>query len=158
MAGTPKPRWLRRDLGSGGRFQDTCGTIENLGLFTVCQEARCPNRGECFSRGTATFLLLGPDCTRRCAFCAVGKAKPASPNGMEPESVALAVHRMGLKFCVLTMVTRDDLPDGGAGHVAATVWRLRELSPNMGVELLISDLQGDEAALACVLAAPPSGA
>ena len=155
MAVQPKPKWLRRRLSQAGKFQATRGTIDGLELHTVCQEADCPNRAECYGRGTATFLLLGPDCTRGCTFCAVGKTRPSPPDPAEPERVARAVERMGLDFCVLTMVTRDDLPDGGAGHVAATVEHLRRLRPEMGVEVLVSDLGGDQAALATVLAAKP---
>ncbi len=150
-----KPAWLKRKIplpGSHGRVQ---GAIDELGLHTVCREARCPNRMECYACGTATFLLLGPSCTRRCTFCAVDKSAMSPPDPAEPEHIAQAVARLGLSFCVLTMVTRDDLPDGGAAHVAATVRALRGTNPNIGVELLISDLGGDRRSLETVLAARP---
>lgn len=150
-----KPAWLKRKIplpGSHGRVQ---GAIDDLGLHTVCREARCPNRMECYACGTATFLLLGPSCTRRCTFCAVDKSAKNPPDPAEPGHIAQAVARLGLSFCVLTMVTRDDLPDGGAAHIAATVRALRKQTPNMGVELLISDLGGDWQALKTVLATKP---
>lgn len=110
------------------------------GLFTVCQEAQCPNQGECYGRGEATFLLLGPACTRRCTFCAVSKVKPAPVDPQEPAHAARAAAEMGLTYVVLTMVTRDDLPDGGAAQVAATIEALHQALPGVGVEALISDL------------------
>ncbi len=155
MAHQPKPPWLRRPLAGGGRFCATAGTVAGLGLHTVCQEAGCPNRGECYGRGTATFLLLGPNCTRGCTFCAVDKHPPAPVDPAEPARVARAVERLGLSFCVLTMVTRDDLPDGGASHVAATVEAVRSRCPQVEVEVLASDLGGDRQALAVVLASGP---
>ena len=130
-------------------------TLENLSLHTVCQEAHCPNQMECYGHGTATFLLLGPNCTRGCTFCTVGKHKVAKPDPQEPVNVAQAVKEMGLDFCVITMVTRDDMPDGGAEHVAQTIRAVRELNPDTGIEVLISDLGGDPAALEKVLEARP---
>jgi lipoic acid synthetase len=112
------------------------------GLSTVCEEARCPNRGECFSRGTATFLLLGDVCTRACGFCDIATGRPAPPNPFEPARLAEAVREMGLSFVVLTAVARDDLADGGAGHFAATIRALRRLDPAPGVEVLVPDFQG----------------
>ena len=150
-----KPAWLKRKIplpGSHGRVQ---GAIDDLGLHTVCREARCPNRMECYACGTATFLLLGPSCTRRCTFCAVDKSAVGPPDPAEPEHIAQAVARLGLSFCVLTMVTRDDLADGGAAHVAATVQALRGANTDIGVELLISDLGGNRPALETVLAVKP---
>ena len=150
-----KPAWLRRPLPKPGRQTEVAGALDDLGLFTVCQEAHCPNRGECFGQGTATFLLLGPHCTRNCTFCAVEKAAPGPPAKDEPVRVAEAVRRMKLEFCVLTMVTRDDLPDGGAGHVVRTLEAVRELCPGLGIEVLISDFGGDPEALNLVLEARP---
>lgn len=125
------------------------------GLFTVCQEAQCPNQGECYGRGEATLLLLGPACTRRCTFCAVTKVKPAPPDPNEPANAARAAAELGLNYVVLTMVTRDDLPDGGAGQVAATIEALHQALPGVGVEALISDLGGSAQDLQTVLAAGP---
>lgn len=151
----PKPAWLRQRIPCSGRNALVATAIREGGLYTVCQEARCPNQMECFSRGTATFLLLGPSCTRRCTFCAVDKSPVRPPHPDEPLRTAEAVSRMGLTFCVLTMVTRDDLPDGGAGHVARTVRAIRAKDRKIGVETLISDLGGDRAALDTVIEAEP---
>ena len=151
----PKPKWFRRPIPAVGSHDSVNETINRQALHTVCVEAHCPNRMECYGRGEATFLLLGPSCTRGCTFCAVDKSKPAPPDPAEPKRTAEAVVALGLKFCVLTMVTRDDLPDGGAEHVAQTIRAIRALKPSIGVEVLISDLGGDEAALRSVLAAKP---
>ncbi len=150
-----KPPWLKRPFPRAAGGAAVAGSLGRLGLFTVCQEAHCPNQGECFNRGTATFLLLGPRCSRSCAFCAVQKGAPAPPDPGEPERVARAVQELGLDFCVLTMVTRDDLADGGAGQVARTVRALHRLRPELGVEVLISDLGGSRRSLETVLAAGP---
>lgn len=151
----PKPPWLKRKLAPAGRSPEIMSSLERGGLRTVCQEAHCPNRGECFGRGEATFLLLGPACTRRCTFCAVHKQKPSPPEPQEPERVAKAAQEMGLNFVVLTMVSRDDLPDGGAEHVAQTIRAINRALPQVGVEALISDLGGSGKALDRVLAAGP---
>ncbi len=151
----PKPPWLRRKLPLAGEMAHVQAAVAAGGLYTVCQEAQCPNRGECHGRGEATFLLLGPSCTRRCTFCAVGKVKPAPPDPQEPARAAQAAAELGLKFVVLTMVTRDDLPDGGAAQVAETIRLVREALPGAGVEALISDLGGSDEALKTVLAAGP---
>lgn len=152
---TGKPAWLRRPLAPAGAARRVDEVLARQRLHTVCQEARCPNQGECYGRGTATFLLLGPHCTRNCAFCAVGHGQPAGPDPQEPGRVARAAQGLGFDYCVLTMVTRDDLADGGAGQVAATVRALNESRPGKGVEVLISDLGGDRQALGAVLAAGP---
>jgi lipoic acid synthetase len=136
-------------------MSEVLSTVRENKLHTVCGEALCPNQMECFGRGTATFLLLGPGCTRRCTFCAVDKSTVHPPDLNEPVNTALAVARLGLKFCVLTMVTRDDLPDGGAGHIAQTVEALRRNCPGVGVELLISDLNGNWEALEKILVTLP---
>lgn len=150
-----KPPWLRRRLPSAGRSGLVVDALRSRALHTVCEEAHCPNQMECYSKGTATFLLLGPSCTRGCTFCAVDKSgvRPVDPD--EPVRVAEAVAEMSLRYCVLTMVTRDDLSDGGAGHVACTVRAIREKGTGVGVEVLISDLAGDRDALETVLAAGP---
>lgn len=151
----PKPAWLRRRIPAEGRGSGVTSTLRGLCLHTVCEQARCPNQGECFSRGTATFLLMGPVCTRSCTFCAVPKGKVSPVAVDETQRTAQAVAGLGLDFCVLTMVTRDDLPDGGAAQVAATIEAVREKCPGVGVEVLISDLRGDEKDLKTVLAARP---
>jgi len=154
LSGT-KPAWLRRRLPPSGQSAAVVGAIKNRGLHTVCEEAHCPNQLECFAAGTATFLLLGPSCTRRCTFCAVDKSAVHVPDREEPVRTAEAVAQMKLKFCVVTMVTRDDLPDGGAQHVASTIEAIRKKSPGAGIEVLISDLGGNWTALEEVLTAAP---
>jgi lipoic acid synthetase len=129
--------------------------LREKGLNTVCEEARCPNLGECFSRGTATFMLLGDRCTRRCGYCSVGTARPLPPDPEEPGRVAAAAARMKLRYVVLTSVNRDDLPDGGAAHFAATVRAVRAALPGASVEVLTPDFKGDREALAAVLDAAP---
>jgi len=121
----------------------------------VCEEARCPNLGECFSRGTATFMLLGDRCTRRCAYCSVTTERPLLPDPEEPQRVAEAAARMGLKYVVLTSVNRDDLHDGGAAHFAATVREVRRETPGAGIEVLTPDFKGDVSAVDTVLDAAP---
>ncbi|KMY68902.1 hypothetical protein AAU61_04840 [Desulfocarbo indianensis] len=151
-----KPPWLKRRLAPAGQAPQVRACLARQGLHTVCQEAHCPNQGECFSRGEATFLLMGPNCTRRCAFCAVGKATPAPLDEAEPAKVAQAAQDLGLTYVVLTMVSRDDLPDGGGGQAASAIRCLRRALPGAGVEALISDLGGNGPALEQVLAAGPS--
>jgi lipoic acid synthetase len=150
-----KPAWLRRRIPPPGRSSAVLAAIKNRALYTVCEEAHCPNQLECFSSGTATFLLLGPGCTRRCTFCAVDKSAIRAPDPKEPARTAEAVAQMALGFCVVTMVTRDDLADGGAQHVAHTIEAIHTRCPGVGVEILISDLGGSWAALEKVLAAAP---
>jgi lipoic acid synthetase len=133
----------------------TSGLLAHLSLPTVCDEARCPNRGECFSHHTATFLILGDVCTRGCAFCAVKKGKPLALEADEPQRLAGAVSQLGLRHVVITSVTRDDLPDGGAAHYARAVEALREHCPGVRVELLVPDFAGSKEALATVMAAQP---
>ena len=151
----PKPPWLRRRLATAGSSGMVQASLAASGLFTVCQEAQCPNQGECYGRGEATLLLLGPSCTRRCTFCAVSKVRPSPPDPEEPAKAAHVASEMGLTYVVLTMVTRDDLPDGGAAHVAATIEALHQALPGVGVEALISDLGGSADYLQTVLAAGP---
>jgi len=124
-------------------------------LHSVCEEARCPNRGECFSHQTATFMILGERCTRNCGFCAVSPHPVQPPDPGEPERLAAAVREMGLRYVVVTSVTRDDLPDGGASHFAATIRAIRAAIPSVIIEVLIPDFQGDEGALCEVLRAGP---
>jgi len=130
--------------------------LAETGLNTVCNEARCPNRVDCFSRGTATFLILGDRCTRDCRFCAVVHGRGGTPDPDEPRRVAEAVKKLALAYIVITSVTRDDLPDGGAGHFAATVEAIHALCPDTCVEVLVPDFGGDVAAVDTVLAARPA--
>ena len=139
----PKPAWLKVRAPGGEQYNKLRETFRELDLHTVCEEARCPNVGECWSEGTATVMLLGDTCTRGCRFCAVTTGDPrGAVDGREPEHVARALSRMPLHYVVMTMVDRDDLLDGGAGHVAKTVRRLKELRPDMLVETLLGDFGG----------------
>ena len=139
----PKPPWLKVRAPGGERYGELKATFRSLDLHTVCEEARCPNVGECWSEGTATVMLLGDTCTRGCRFCAVTTGQPrGAVDVREPEHVARALSRMPLQYVVMTMVDRDDLIDGGAEHVAKTVRRLKELRPDMLVETLVGDFGG----------------
>lgn len=150
------PLWIRTRPPGGTRYPEVRGAVADLGLGTVCQEARCPNLAECWSAGTATIMLLGTDCSRRCTFCAVTTHWSAGAvDRSEPARVAEGVRRWGLRYVVLTQVCRDDLPDGGAGLMAATVRAIRSTSPSTRVELLIGDLGGSGEALASILADAP---
>ncbi len=152
------PGWIRASLASGAGYRQTALRLRGANLHTVCEEARCPNRGECWSRGTATFLLLGDTCTRACAFCAVRTGRPQAPDGGEAGRVADAVAAMGLRYVVLTSVTRDDLADGGAGSYVRTIGELRRRNPNLGIELLTPDFRRcQEQALASISAAAATG-
>jgi len=146
---------LRLRLPSGPAYERVRGLIAAGGLHTVCQEARCPNAWECFSRQTATFLILGGCCTRDCRFCNVPSGVPLPPDPDEPRRVAEAAGLLGLEHVVVTSVTRDDLPDGGASHFAAAIRAIRERLPSARVEVLIPDFAGDPKALATVVAAGP---
>lgn len=150
-----KPAWLRRPLASNKQFFTTSSLMEDLELFTVCKEANCPNRQECFSSGTATFLILGETCTRNCRFCNIHTGKVLPPNPQEPEHVAKASKKLNLRHVVITSVTRDDLPDGGAGHFAKTIEAVRTELPESTIEVLIPDFRGNEAALHTVMNANP---
>lgn len=151
----PKPEWLRRRLPSGPDFERLNRMIQKGRLHTVCQEAKCPNIGECFSHRTATFLILGDRCTRNCHFCAVAHGPTGPPDPDEPLRVAQAVLQMDLKYVVVTSVTRDDLADGGAAHFAETIHRIKHAIPDSRVEVLIPDFNGSIEALATVLDAGP---
>ena len=152
---TRKPDWLRPKVELGPEVMDLKKTIRSLDLVTVCEDAGCPNLSDCWSDGTATFMVLGERCTRACGFCLVDTRKPVDPAADEPDRIAEAIDRMGLDHAVLTMVARDDLADGGMAHVAACVAAIRERSPSTRVEPLISDSKGDEAALDLLFAAQP---
>ncbi len=148
------PVWIRRTLGEGARYADTARAVRSNHLHTVCEEARCPNRGECWNRGTATFMLLGDTCTRACGFCAVKTGRPGWFDSQEPERVRAAVEAMALDYVVLTSVNRDDLADGGAGVFAETLARLRRMNPAIGVEFLTPDFRNTQsAAITRILAA-----
>jgi lipoic acid synthetase len=150
-----KPDWMRAPVRHGSGVLQLKQTVRDLGLVTVCEEAGCPNLSECWSEGTATFMVCGERCTRACGFCLVDTRRPESLDPGEPARVAEAVRRMGIDFAVITMVARDDLPDGGAAHVAATIEAIRSVRPTTQVEALISDLKGDPTSLATVLDAAP---
>lgn len=149
------PKWLRVKLPSDPAFAETRGLLDDLGLNTVCQGAKCPNIYECFSKHVATFLVMGRHCTRSCAFCNIGLGTVEPLDAAEPARVAEAARRLALRHVVVTSVTRDDLPDGGAAHFAATVRAVRSAVPGCTVEVLIPDLQGDADALATVVDAAP---
>lgn len=148
------PPWLKVRAPGGPGWAETMATVRALGLHTVCQEAHCPNLGECWGHRTATFMLLGDTCTRNCAFCAVTHGRPLALDPGEPARVAEAVERLGLRHVVVTSVNRDDLPDGGAAHFAATARAIRARLPECRVEVLVPDFQGDLAAVGTVLGAP----
>ena len=153
-----RPEWMKVRAPSGNtRFAELQGIMREGGLHTVCEEARCPNIGECWGRGTATFQIMGEVCTRACRYCAVTSGRPeAPPEPLEPLRVARAVERMGLKHVVVTSVDRDDLPDKGAGHFAATIRAIRRRTPQCGIEVLVPDFLGfREQALRTVLEARP---
>jgi lipoic acid synthetase len=152
----PRPEWLRVKFFGGERYQDLKRIMRTLDLHTVCESARCPNMGECWDHGTATFMILGDICTRACGFCAVPSGKPAGPpDENEPQRVAEAVARMGLRYAVVTSVNRDDQPDGGADIFARTIEEIRRRVPGCKVEVLIPDFRGDWNALKVVLATRP---
>jgi len=149
-----RPAWLKIRVPGDLAQLPVSKLMNDLALNTVCQEARCPNIFECWSAGTATFMILGEICTRRCTFCAVGKGKPLAADADEPRRVAEAVSKMGVKHAVITMVNRDDMPDGGAEHLAQTVLAVRDQT-GAAVEVLISDLEGNRDALRTVIASAP---
>jgi lipoic acid synthetase len=152
----PRPDWLRVKFLGGERSQDLKRIMRTLDLHTVCESARCPNMGECWDHGTATFMILGDICTRACGFCAVPSGRPAGPpDEEEPFRVAEAVARMGLRYAVVTSVNRDDQPDGGAHIFARTIEEIRRRVPGCKVEVLIPDFRGDWNALNVVLATRP---
>lgn len=150
-----KPSWLKVKLPKGQAFRKVDHLVKDNSLVTVCEEAMCPNRGECWSHGTATFMMCGDVCTRACGFCATRTAKPRPLDPEEPRKVAEAVANMKLSHTVVTMVTRDDLKDGAAGHIAATIREIRKASPQTIIEVLTSDFNGNEEALAMVMEARP---
>jgi len=150
-----RPEWLRAPAPAGANYRDLKSLVERLRLHTVCESAACPNVGECWNHRTATFMILGNVCTRRCGFCAVGKGAPLPVDYDEPNRVAEAVESLGLRYAVITSVNRDDRKDGGAELFALTIAAIRERTPDCKVEILIPDFQGSHAAMDTVLAARP---
>jgi lipoyl synthase len=150
-----KPEWIKVRLPSSPVFFSTKALISDLRLHTVCESAQCPNRWECWSQGTATFMIAGERCTRACGFCAVSTAKPFALEADEPTRVAEAIRRMKLKHVVITAVARDDLSDGGADHFAETIRAIRGLDPDIVIEVLTPDFNGKENSLQLVLQAQP---
>ena len=150
-----RPPWLKVRFPAGGNYERLRVLMREQELHTVCEEARCPNIGDCWSRGTATFMILGDTCTRSCGFCAVKTGRPGTVDTAEPRRVALAIQRMGLRHAVITSVNRDELPDGGAAIFAETIRWTRLLSPGTTIEVLIPDFKGNWAALETVASAGP---
>lgn len=156
LAPKKKPDWLRAKIPGGEGFRKTRDNVHAHKLHTVCEEAACPNMGECWERGVATMMILGDTCTRACGFCNVKTGKPLPIDKDEPRRVAESLRGAGLKHIVITSVDRDDQPDGGAGIWAETILRTREACPEMSIEVLIGDFKGDEAALQMVIDARPN--
>src|SRR3954462_14236561 len=151
-----KPDWIRVKAPGSPRFQEIKQALREHNLHTVCEEASCPNIGECFGKGTATFMILGDLCTRRCPFCDVAHGRPLAPDAREPANLAATIAAMKLKYVVITSVDRDDLRDGGAQHFADCIRAVRELSPSTRIEILVPDFRGRlDTALAILAAAPP---
>lgn len=151
----PKPEWLKVRAPGSENYHRLKGLMRTLGLHTVCEEANCPNIGECWHHGTATFMILGDTCTRSCGYCNVIHGMPKPPDAHEPANVASAITALGLDYVVITSVDRDDLPDCGASHFASTIRETRVKRPECRVEVLIPDFKGDESALRAVLDAKP---
>jgi lipoic acid synthetase len=155
MEALRKPPWLKKRIPPIQEIVKVKAILERGNLHTVCEEARCPNLGDCFSKGTATFLILGRVCTRNCGFCAVERGDPLPLNESEPETVARAVGELKLQYVVLTSVTRDDLQDGGASHYAKAIRAIRDQDSGVKIEVLIPDFKGDRSALSTVLRERP---
>ncbi|MBN1383127.1 MAG: lipoyl synthase [Deltaproteobacteria bacterium] len=156
MVKSVKPEWLRRPIPNAAALTKMKGLMEGLQLHTVCESAHCPNQGDCFARNTATFMILGDVCTRNCRFCAVKHGQPAPPDVNEPEHLVEAVTKLRLRYVVVTSVTRDDLPDGGAYQFAKVVEAIRDYDPEIPTEVLIPDFQGSSSALEAVIASHPA--
>jgi len=150
-----KPEWLRVKMQGGTKTNEVNALVSDLSLNTVCSEANCPNRMECFERGTATFMLLGKNCTRNCTFCNVTREAPEPVDPMEPENVAKAIKKLGLKHAVITSVTRDDLKDQGAMQFVKVTEEIRKLTPNVSIELLIPDMRGNKDLIDLIINSEP---
>lgn len=150
-----KPEWLKKKIANIDKIEETVKLLRTLSLNTVCDGAECPNIGECYGNKTATFMILGSVCTRQCRFCAVTKGKPQKINPYEPASIGRACKELELKHIVVTSVTRDDIPDGGAEHFAQTVYEIKKQNPLSTLELLIPDLQGNWDALKVIIDSKP---
>ncbi|WP_029452353.1 lipoyl synthase [Clostridium algidicarnis] len=150
-----KPEWIRVKMQGGIKTNEVNALVSDLSLNTVCSEANCPNRMECFERGTATFMLLGKNCTRNCTFCNVTREAPEPVDPMEPENVAKAIKRLGLKHAVITSVTRDDLKDQGAMQFVKVTEEIRKLTPHVSIELLIPDMRGNKDLIALIINSEP---
>jgi lipoyl synthase len=151
------PKWLRRPIGKASELSTVQRIIKQRQIHTICEEGRCPNRGECYAQKTATFLLMGPTCTRSCAFCQVDKGHAPMPLDVEePQKVAEAVQLLGLRYVVLTSVARDDLPDQGAGHFVKTMETIRQLSPETQIEVLTPDFYGESQRIQTIVKAKPA--
>ena len=151
-----KPEWLKIKIKAGHNKVNISNILKKYNLNTVCAEAGCPNECDCFNRGTATFMILGKNCTRNCKFCKVTKAEPEEVNPQEPNNIAKAIKEMNLKHTVITSVTRDDLPDGGASHFASTISEIKKICPQVTVEVLIPDFEGNYDSLKKVIDAKPN--
>lgn len=150
-----KPEWIRVKMQGGTKTNEVNALVSDLSLNTVCSEANCPNRMECFERGTATFMLLGKNCTRNCTFCNVTREAPEPVDPMEPENVAKAIKKLGLKHAVITSVTRDDLKDQGAMQFVKVTEEIRKLTPNVSIELLIPDMRGNKDLIDLIINSEP---
>ena len=155
LDGSSRPSWLKKRVTSSSRYFELNSKIRGLGLHTVCSEACCPNQAECYSSGTSTFMILGDQCTRNCRFCAVHHDQPTPVNPKEPETIARTIQEMGLKYAVITSVSRDDLEDGGAAHFSNVITTVRETNPEIMLEVLVPDFQGKEESIVKVVAARP---
>lgn len=149
------PEWIRQPWPSGAAFNEVKSLLGDLDLHTVCQSAHCPNQSECWGRKTATFMVMGNTCTRHCSYCAVNSGRPGELDLDEPAKIAEAVRRLGLKHTVITSVTRDDLPDGGAQHIADTIHAIKAITPETTIEVLVQDFDGNREDIALVQAARP---
>ncbi|MFT0814460.1 lipoyl synthase [Synechococcus sp. OH20] len=155
MSVSPLPSWVKRSIGKASDISAVQQVVKQRGLHTICEEGRCPNRAECYSQKTATFLLMGGICTRACSFCQVTGGRPAPLDPAEPEKVAEAVELLGLRYVVLTSVARDDLPDQGSGRFVEVMQAIRRRCPGIQIEVLTPDFRGDRDCIARVVAAQP---
>ena len=155
MEGIRKPEWLRIRLGNNADFAATGAIVKKHGLHTICESGRCPNRGECWNRRTATFMIGGDICTRSCKFCNTRSGKPLPLDADEPQKVAESIRLLGIRHAIITSVDRDDLPDAGASHWATTLLKIREINPGITIEALIPDFRGNSELLDWVIRARP---